>query len=64
MRYFRWSIVPFFLILTLTGCFQTQVKFFSDGSDPFQEFALEGVGKQKIALIRVQGMITDQRPSQ
>ncbi|HSA34042.1 MAG TPA: signal peptide peptidase SppA [bacterium] len=60
MRYFRWSIVPFFLILTLTGCFQTQVKFFSDGSDPFQEFALEGVGKQKIALIRVQGMITDQ----
>ncbi len=46
--------------LLMAGCFQTQVKFFKDGTDPLGEYTLEGSGRDKIALIRVEGVITDQ----
>ncbi|HOW51926.1 MAG TPA: signal peptide peptidase SppA [bacterium] len=56
----RYLIALVIVSFVFTGCFQTQVKFFKDGTDPLQEMTLEGEGKAKIALIRVQGMITDQ----
>lgn len=55
----RYVILSLLAAVVLTGCFP-QVKLFTDAADPFQEFTIEGDGKGKLALIRVQGLITDQ----
>jgi len=55
-----WSRVCFLFLFLVSGCFQTQVKFFKDATDPLIEYTLEGSGREKIALIRIEGLITDQ----
>lgn len=47
-------------VLMLPGCFMTKIKLFSDGSDPLQEFVIEGKGKEKILIIPVNGTISDE----
>ena len=53
-------IVAVCLLVFLTGCFPTQVKLFSDGTEPLQEYTVQGKGKDKILIINVNGIIADQ----
>ena len=45
--------------LVLSGCVKTQIKLFTDGTVPFEEYTLEGTGEEKILLIPVEGKISD-----
>lgn len=53
-------MVVFCLMLMLSACFPTQVKLFSDGSEPLHEFTVEGRGKDKVLVVSIQGVISDQ----
>ncbi|GAB6097648.1 signal peptide peptidase SppA [Desulfatiferula olefinivorans] len=48
------------LIVCLAGCFSPQVRLFSDGTDPLREFTVEGKGDDKILIVSIRGMISDQ----
>lgn len=48
------------LLVVMTGCFSPQVKLFSDGTDPLREFTVEGQGDDKILIVSIRGMISDQ----
>ncbi len=45
--------------LFFNGCVKTQIKLFTDGTVPFEEYTLEGTGDEKILLISVEGTISD-----
>ena len=45
--------------LFFNGCVKTQIKLFTDGTVPFEEYTLEGTGDEKILLIPVEGTISD-----
>ncbi len=45
--------------LVFTGCVKTQIKLFTDGTVPYEEYTLEGTGDEKILLVPVQGKISD-----
>lgn len=53
-------IIAICLFVFLTGCFPTQVKLVSDGTEPLQEFTVQGKGKDKILIISINGVISDQ----
>ncbi|MBU1170354.1 MAG: signal peptide peptidase SppA [Proteobacteria bacterium] len=53
-------IVAICIILFLAGCFPTNIKLISDGTEPLHEFTVEGKGKDKILIVSVQGVINDQ----
>jgi protease-4 len=45
--------------LLLTGCTTPQIRLFTDGTVPFEEYTLEGRGKEKILVIPIEGKISD-----
>ncbi len=45
--------------LVFSGCVKTQIKLFTDGTVPFEEYTLEGTGEDKILLIPIEGKISD-----
>jgi len=47
------------LLIALTACSGPQVRLFREAPEPLREFTLEGVGKDKILLIPVTGLISD-----
>ena len=47
------------LLISLTACSGPQVRLFREAPEPLKEFTLEGVGKDKILLIPVTGLISD-----
>jgi protease-4 len=47
------------VLISITACAGPQVKLFREAPDPLKEFTLEGVGKDKILLIPVNGLISD-----
>ncbi|MCX5844465.1 MAG: signal peptide peptidase SppA [Deltaproteobacteria bacterium] len=47
------------LLISLTACSGPQVRLFREAPEPLREFTLEGVGKDKILLIPVTGLISD-----
>ena len=53
-------IAAFVFLVFITGCFPTTVKMFTDGTEPLREFVVEGKGKDKVLIISVQGVVTDQ----
>lgn len=53
-------IISICLLIFLTGCFPTQVKLISDGTEPLQEFTVQGEGKNKILIVSINGVISDQ----
>jgi protease-4 len=61
-------MVFYFLLLCIsifmtTGCGPTKIKFYADAEDPLLEYTLMGYGKYKIAVIPINGFISD-APSQ
>jgi protease-4 len=54
------TIAILILLFLMVGCFPTNLKLVSDGTEPLREFTVEGGGKDKILLLSVSGMITDQ----
>jgi protease IV len=45
--------------LILSGCSILQVKLFSDSTDPLKEFTLEGKAREKILIIPIRGLISN-----
>jgi protease-4 len=44
--------------LVFTGCTTPQIRLFTDGTVPFEEYTLEGTGPQKILMLPIEGQIT------
>jgi len=53
---FLWVIA---VLLLITACAVPKLKLMPDATDPLREFTLEGSAKEKILLIPVRGMISD-----
>lgn len=53
-------IMAICLLVVLTGCFPTNIKLISDGTEPLQEYTVEGKGKDKVLIVSVHGVISDQ----
>jgi protease-4 len=51
------------VVLLLSGCGTPKINLFSDGSEPLEEFTLQGKAKGKVLLIPLQGIISDQPQS-
>jgi len=47
------------VLISITACAGPQLKLFREAPDPLKEFTLEGVGKDKILLIPIHGLISD-----
>ncbi|MFH2064662.1 MAG: signal peptide peptidase SppA [Pseudomonadota bacterium] len=54
-------IILLLLVLSISGCATPKINLFAFGTEPLQEFTLEGDGKQKILVIQVKGIIWDER---
>ncbi|MDQ5987526.1 MAG: putative signal peptide peptidase SppA [Syntrophus sp. SKADARSKE-3] len=56
----RLNFIKFILVLSLlTGCAGPQIKLLTDATDPLKEFTLEGSGNNKILLVPIRGIISD-----
>lgn len=56
----RRHLVTGMLILTLlTACTGPRIKLFTDATDPLREFTIEGSGSDRILLIPIRGVISD-----
>lgn len=53
------SLILVLLIVCTAGCVSTQVKLFTDATDPLKEFTLKGGADEKVLLIPVNGLISD-----
>lgn len=58
MRIARFTVTAMILIL-VTACSLPRIKLFTDEIDPLKEYTLEGSSADKILLIPVQGLISD-----
>ncbi len=45
--------------LILTGCMKPQIRLFTDGTVPLEEYTLEGTGPEKILVVSIDGKISD-----
>lgn len=55
-----WFWLPAVLtIVTLVGCASPKIKFFSDSSDPYREFTLQGTAGPKILVLQANGQIEE-----
>jgi len=54
-----YSIIITFSVFIVTGCGPTKIKFYADAEDPLLEFTLMGYGKDKIAVIPINGFISE-----
>ncbi len=57
---YTFPIVLLLLILSLSGCATPKINLFSFGTEPLQEFTIEGDGDEKILIIQVKGVIWDE----
>ncbi|MDY6904561.1 MAG: signal peptide peptidase SppA [Thermodesulfobacteriota bacterium] len=48
------------ILILLTGCAAPNIKLFSDASDPLMEQVLDGEALEKVVVISVDGVITDE----
>lgn len=56
----NWFWIPAVLaMLTILGCATPKIKLFSDSSDPYREFTLEGSATPKILVLQANGMIEE-----
>jgi protease IV len=46
-------------LLLCAACIKPKITLFPDGTDPLEEFTLEGSGKEKVLLVPVRGFISD-----
>lgn len=60
MKRFQTQLIIVFLFLTIFGCAAPKLKIFSDEMDPLKEFTLKGKAKEKVLVIPVSGLISDQ----
>ncbi len=51
--------ITIIVILSLTGCGAPRIKFFSDATDPLKEFTIQGSEKGKVAVIDIDGVISN-----
>lgn len=58
MRKFMLIMVPW-LLIAVFGCAAPRVKLYPSQADPLSEFTLEGKGKEKILLVQIRGVISD-----
>ncbi|MDJ0830341.1 MAG: signal peptide peptidase SppA [Desulfobacterales bacterium] len=58
MKHYTFAALLLILLLAV-GCSAPTVKLFSDASDPLREFTLMGSEEDKVLLITVRGIITD-----
>lgn len=52
------SIFLFTTVFLLAGCITNHVKVFSDGTDPLKEFTLSGKGRDRVAVVPIDGIIS------
>jgi len=52
-------IIIMLVLVSITACVGPQARLFREAPEPLREFTLEGVGKDKILLIPVNGLISD-----
>ncbi len=43
----------------VAGCFKPQIRLFTDGTVPYEEYTLEGTGEEKILMLPIAGTISD-----
>ena len=54
-------IILLIFIPLLSGCATPKINLFAFGTEPLQEFTLEGTGEEKILVVQVKGIIWDER---
>jgi protease IV len=57
----RTAIVIYAIValLACSCCVKHQISFFSEAAEPFKEYTLQGIGKEKILMIPIKGSISD-----
>jgi protease-4 len=60
MRKFTLIILSLVVLMTAAGCASPRIKLFPSQADPLQEFIFEGKAPEKILLIPIRGVISDQ----
>lgn len=55
----RYLTIIMLVLISVSACSGPQVRLFREAPEPLREFTLEGVGKDKILLIHVTGLISD-----
>lgn len=56
----KWYWLPaVFAILTMVGCAGPRIKLFSDSSDPYEEYTLEGSATAKVLVLQANGTIEE-----
>lgn len=55
----RYLTIIMLVLISVAACSGPQVRLFKEAPEPLREFTLEGVGKDKILLIPVTGLISD-----
>ena len=58
MRKLFW-LLPALAVFIFQGCATPKIKLFSDSSDPYKEFTLEGSAAPKILVLQANGMIEE-----
>ncbi|MGE5259211.1 MAG: signal peptide peptidase SppA [Hyphomicrobiales bacterium] len=58
MRKFMW-IMSVFILMATAGCASPRIKLFPTQAEPLQEFTLEGTASEKVLLLPVRGVISD-----
>jgi protease-4 len=52
-------VVSLFALIAAVGCASPRIKLFPSQADPLQEFTLEGKGPEKVLLLPIRGVISD-----
>ena len=52
-------IIAVIAIFFLAGCGAPRIKLFSDATDPLREFTIQGKGEEKVVVIDINGIISD-----
>ncbi len=55
----RFAILAGVILVSLIGCNAPRIKLFPSQADPLEEFTLEGKAEEKILLLPINGMISD-----
>ena len=56
-----WRVITAVILLALlAGCGAPKIKLFSDATDPLREFTIQGTEAGKVAVIDIDGIISDE----
>lgn len=53
------AVIVALALLLCTGCIKPKITLFGDGTDPLEEYTLEGKGTDKILLLSLKGFVGD-----